>query len=393
MLLHPKPCYNGRMRLPKLLTCGFALLTGLFLLAGCSPQRGYEAALVLADIAARDKPSRLKSVTSTPQRETITFSVEGRHCRGDLYRPGEEPRSALLLVPGAAEEGKDDPRLVAFAATLARARFTVLVPDLASLRELRVNPGNIGEIRDAFAWLVSTKELAPGQRGGMVAFSYAAGPALLAAMEPQIREQTGFILAVGGYHDLPQVLTFFTTGWFRHERKWRYLEPNEYGKWVFVLSNLGRLDDPVDRALLEAMAKRKRGDLSAGLDDLAKQLRPEGKALYAFITNREPQRGPELQRQLPAGIRDDIAALDLANKDLASLGARLLLIHGHDDSIIPYTESIALAAALPQGQARLFLVDGLAHVDLEPGLRSRFRLWRATYLLLVERDTDSEPQP
>jgi pimeloyl-ACP methyl ester carboxylesterase len=216
----------------------------------------------------------------------------------------------------------------------------------------------------------------------MVAFSYAAGPAVLAALEPEIHERTGFILAVGGYHDLVQVLTFFTTGWFRQDGEWRYLEPNEYGKWVFVLSNLDRLDDPTDRALLQTMAKRKMADLDAGLDDLAAQLHVQGKALYAFITNREPQRSPELLRQLPQGIRADIAALDLAN--------RLLLIHGYDDSIIPFTESIALAAAVRKGQARLFLVDGLAHVDLEPGLRSRFRLWRAIHALLVERDVGSD---
>lgn len=374
------------MRLEKHLGCGLVLLACLVPLSGCSPGRGYEAALVLADIAARDNPSRLKSTTPAPLRETVAFTVEGRHYRGDLYRPGTEPRSALLLVPGAAEAGKDDPRLIAFATTLARARFTVLVPDLASLRQLRANPGNVAEIRDTFAWLVTTKGLAPAQRGGMVAFSYAAGPAILAALDPEIRERTSFILAIGGYHDLPRVLTFFTTGWFRHEGKWRHLDPNEYGKWVFVRSNLGRLDDPFDRALLAAMARRKMSDLSANLDDLARRLRPQGKALYAFITNGDPQRGPELQQRLPDGIQTDIAALDLASRDLSPLGARLLLIHGYDDSIIPFTESISLASALPPGQARLFLVDGLAHVDLEPGLRSRFRLWRAIYHLLLERD-------
>jgi pimeloyl-ACP methyl ester carboxylesterase len=224
----------------------------------------------------------------------------------------------------------------------------------------------------------------------MVAFSYAAGPAILAALEAEIREQTRFILAVGGYHDLVEVLTFFTTGWFRQDGNWQYLEPNEYGKWVFVLSNLGRLEAPADRVLLRAMARRKMADLEASLDDLAGQLRGQGRALYAFITNRDPLQAPALLQQLPAGIRGDIAALDLSSKDLSRLGARLLLIHGYDDSIIPYTESIALAAAVPKGQARLFLVDGLAHVDLEPGLRSRFRLWRAILALLAERDAGSD---
>jgi pimeloyl-ACP methyl ester carboxylesterase len=378
------------MNLLKPIAFGLALLAGLLLMAGCSPRRGYEAALVLADIASQDQPSRLKQATPAPECRFVAFTFEGRPYRGDLYLPGEKARSALLLVPGAAEAGKEDPRLIAFATTLARARFNVLVPDIASLRELKVNPGNVREIGDAFAWLVSRPELAPGGRGGMVAFSYAAGPAILAALEPEVRERTGFILAVGGYHDLVQVLTFFTTGWFRQHGKWQYLEPNEYGKWVFVLSNLERLDDPADRALLRTMAKRKMVDLDASLDDLTTLLRVQGRALYAFIANREPQRAPELLRQLPEGIQADIAALDLANKDLSALGARLLLIHGYDDSIIPFTESIALAAAVPKGQARLFLVDGLAHVDLEPGLRSRFRLWRAIYLLLVERDAGGD---
>jgi fermentation-respiration switch protein FrsA (DUF1100 family) len=51
---------------------------------------------------------------------------------------------------------------------------------------------------------------------------------------------------------------------------------------------------------------------------------------------------------------------------MAALHARLLLLHGRGDNIIPYTESIELAQSVPAGRARLFLVDGLAHVDLQP---------------------------
>src|SRR3970282_281862 len=49
----------------------------------------------------------------------------------------------------AAPAAKDDPRLVAFATTLARARFLVLVPDVAGLRQLRVRAADAREIADA----------------------------------------------------------------------------------------------------------------------------------------------------------------------------------------------------------------------------------------------------
>jgi fermentation-respiration switch protein FrsA (DUF1100 family) len=48
------------------------------------------------------------------------------------------------------------------------------------------------------------------------------------------------------------------------------------------------------------------------------------------------------------------------------LHAQLLLLHGRGDNIIPYTESIALSASVPDGRADLFIIDGLAHVDLQP---------------------------
>ena len=88
---------------------------------------------------------------------------------------------------------------------------------------------------------------------------------------------------------------------------------------------------------------------------------------------------------LPDSIRAEIAALDLAARDLGTLGARLVLVHGVEDDIIPASESRALAAAA-QGRADLFLVDGFGHVGTEPGAFGKFALWRAVYRLLELRD-------
>jgi pimeloyl-ACP methyl ester carboxylesterase len=163
------------------------------------------------------------------------------------------------------------------------------------------------------------------------------------------------------------------------------MEPNSYGKWVFVFSNLGRLSDPVDRGLFQQAAKRKLADLNAPLHDLTVRLTPEGRRLYDFIENRDPARAAALMARLPEAIRRDVSALNLAERDLSRLKARMILVHGYDDDIIPYTESVALAKSLPPGLAELYLVHGLQHVDLEPRLMDKYRLWRAISNLLQER--------
>lgn len=42
----------------------------------------------------------------------------------------------------------------------------------------------------------------------------------------------------------------------------------------------------------------------------------------------------------------------------------MILVHGRNDNIIPYTESIALAQSLPSDKVHLFLIEGVAHVDI-----------------------------
>lgn len=391
----------------------------LILLAGCAPARHYQAALVLQDFAAAQGTSRLKRTTTAPQRQTITYTVAGRSHRADLYLPGKLdacvaaggeqardassrgkhcPRAAIVVVPGAVQQGKDDPRLTAFASTLARTGFAVLTPDLAGFRQLRVRPSDAREIADAFAWLSSRPELAPGGRAGLFAFSYSVGPALLAALEDDIREQVRFVVGVGGYHDLPRTMRFFTTGWFEQEGKWRALTPDDTGKMVLLYASLDYLANGRDGEVFDRMVAQRMRDPRADLSPLAAELSAEAQAVYALAANHDPARFPELLARLPVAMLADIERLDLSRHDLKPLKARLILVHGRNDNLIPYPESLALAAAVPEGQASVFLIHRvLGHVELDRSnllswrfwsedLPDLWRLWRVIDLLLAQRE-------
>jgi hypothetical protein len=370
------------------------LLVGLLVwLAACSPQRGIEAARVLADLSSADGADAASQAGAIVPTEIAYEGASGRAV-ADLYWP-DHAAAALVLVPGVVPEGKDDPRLVDLAQTLARARFAVLVPDIANLRAQKVSPEDAQAIAAAIARL--GRCAAPADEGpsvGVMAISYAAGPAILAALRPDTADQVRFVVAIGGYYDLAAVVTFFTTGYFRSapDQPWQQATPNAYGKWVFIAANAERLEDPDDRAALAGMAERKLQDLDADVSDLQAGLGPEGRSVMALLDNRDPERVPALIAGLPEAVRRDLEALDLARRDLSPLQARLLLVHGRDDPIIPSTESQALAGAAPAGTATVYLVDSLAHVELSPaGLIDGWKLWRAIYWLLAERDAAPRP--
>ncbi|RFA25186.1 hypothetical protein CAI21_19645 [Alkalilimnicola ehrlichii] len=355
-------------------------------LSGCAAiDRQYEAALLLSELAA-EEDGALARRTPSPHRQEISYEIDGEHYIADLYRPGEgsEARAAFVLTHGFTAYGKDDPRLVAFAEGLARARFNVLVPDVPSLRELQVHPSDRRFIAAAVLFLHEHAELVPEGRIGVGAFSYAVGPMILAAMEPAVARQLDFTVAIGGYYDVEDAIRFLTTGYhdLGPERVWA--QPQQVAKWSFLGSYLYRIEHPQDRALLEEMVRRRQHDPDADIDSLAAELEAEGRTIYNLLTNRDPDQVSVLLAALPEDIQAEISALDLANERLDRFQPALLLIHGSDDPIIPATHSRALAAEVREGE--LYVVGGLNHVDIDLRLRDRWRLWRATVALLRLRD-------
>ena len=248
----------------------------------------------------------------------------------------------LVLVHGYAPAGKDDPRVRQAAALLARAGFDVAVPTIPGLTRGRLRPD---DVRPVVATLA-----ARARPTVMVAVSVGAGPALLAAADPAVRERVRIVLSLGGYASAAELLRFFLTG--------------EYA-WAGIRGRVVH-DPAVVRAFVEANA-----DL---LDT------PVREALA------DPARAAAALTAPPPAVADLLAQLS-PERVAGAIRGRLILVHGIDDPAVPYTESLRLAAARPQ-RTDVVLVHVLEHV--EPGrrvgswtaLRELFALVVVVYALL-----------
>jgi pimeloyl-ACP methyl ester carboxylesterase len=251
---------------------------------------------------------------------------------------------------------------------------------------MQVSAADAEPIADAARYL---DERGGGRPLGMAAISFAVGPAIIALDEPPEAGGVDFFLGIGGYYDLEALITYVTTGFYREdgEADWRYQPPKRYGKWVFVLTNAGRIDELDDRATLLEMASRKLDDPDADLSGLEPALGPDGEAVYALVTNADPDRVPALMAALPPAVRDEAVALDLRQRDLSRLRVDFVLIHDRNDRIIPAAQSEALARALPPGRARVHVVGGLDHAQMDAlGPGDALSLVEAIYTLLHYRD-------
>lgn len=227
---------------------------------------------------------------------------------------------------------------------------------------------------------------------GLIAICYSTGPAMLALLEERARGTVQFMLSIGGFYDVEAVIAFFTTGCYRSpvDGLRRHRPPDEYGKWIFAISNAGALENPRDCELLDAMARRRLDRRDADLSDLAAGLGEEGRRVYALLENRDPDRVPALMDALPRRVKDEIARLDLKRRDFSGLDMRFILTHGNDDAVIPETESMALAGAL--AAADLYVLNSMQHVDPGPaGIMDKLKMLAAMQGVLRERDRMRTP--
>lgn len=348
----------------------------------------------LLDMVAGEKPTRLKRRTATPTRVQTSFEVRGEHNAADVYLPGSGlPRAGILLVPGVARLGKDDPRLISFANTVARSGFAVLVPDIETLKDLNVRPWTRDIVAQGFQHLCQHPEWTPGGRAGIGGMSFAMGPGVMAAVEPAIRDDVRFLFCVGGYHDITAQNRFALTGWYRErggpagDGPWRHRAPDDYTRWVMCLSMLGDIPDQASRAAIREVADARVEYKEASLDAVRHRVTdPAGEALMAFIENTDREKFDGLYAALPDRMRRDMEGMDPSRLDLSQLRARLILVHGLGDDIIPYVESLGLHRAAPKGQSRFYRVQGLNHVTMaKPGPLDAWQMLSAVTHLLQER--------
>jgi len=338
----------------------------------------YLATLVLVEATTPETDGPMATLRGDPIVEQVSFDVDGKTVVADLYRPaGEGRHPGIALNHGVAVRGKDDPRLVNFADALARAGYVALVPEFTGLSGFRIRTSDVDEVIASFEYLWNSPRVRP-DRIGLFGFSYAGGLAVLAAADPRISDRVRFCFLLGAYCDLRSVVTYASTGMYREDGEWAYLEPRHTGKWAFLLNSVDLIGDEGDRELLEEIARAKLEDEDADVSDSVAALGEDARAAYAVMTNRDPERTDALIDALNERTRKYFDELSPRGR-MEGLRARLILGHGRDDTSIPYTESVALAAEAPdEAPVHLAVLESFAHVDLKLGGGKGVKGWFGT---------------
>jgi dienelactone hydrolase len=287
--------------------------------------------------------------------------------RGVSAAPG------VVLLHGVHRLSIDEPRLVRFARAIAESGIVVLTPAITEIAGYRIDPASIDTIGASAAALAHER----GRPVGVIGMSFAGGLALMTAADPRYAAAIGLVLSIGGHDDLMRVARFFAEDSAPEpDGPPLHLAAHPYGALVVAHANAEGFFPPED----QAAARRA---LVAWLGERWDEARAAAATLTAPSRELVQRLFDGKLHDAPGPFLAAIARLGAAmarvspHGHLDGLRARVFLLHGAADPVIPASEARWLLRDLPAPTAPVLLVStAIGHVELAgtPTLRDQLAL-------------------
>ncbi len=325
-----------------------AVLLGPWL--GAALVAGTQAASVTADTLG---------LTSRPADDVAFATVDVDGVVADRYGPAAG--AVVVLVPGAAPDGRRDARVVDLARSIARQGREVLVPELDVYGERLT----VADIERIVALVVDRSQ--HGDPVVLMGISFGGSLALLAAADERLSDRLAMVATFGAYTDLLGVVEAAVTGGSDAAGEWYPWLPDPRAPEVVREQLLVMLDDDERQMASEVLdGARSRSQAPAGVRAVADLLEATDGPSFADAADR-----------LPASVTDQLGRFSPVHV-AEQVEVDVVAMHARDDPVIPYAELVRLGEAMPD--ARLVTVASFTHVDLALGApatwpRAVFDLW------------------
>ena len=257
----------------------------------------------------------LALVTANPIRDHQTYDYSAGTIDIEFFAPASGGRhAAIMLLLGAGDVPRSD-LAIHLASALARLGVVTSLPESSGMLAEHLSFDEVDAIRVSLRALDARPDV-DSAHVGLVSLSASGGLSIVAAAQPDLRDDVRFVNSFGSYDDATSLLIDVASRSIEADGTLHDWQPE--ARTVEVVSN----------ALVDAgVNDADRAELMAG-------------------SSRD--RAIAITRGFSADVRNRLARVS-PSADLNDVRAHVYLMHDVDDPFIPFTESRALVASAPAG--------------------------------------------
>lgn len=326
------------------------LCAGVFLSLFPQGRAITRSSLLLPAILTASEPAPLVTAGDPVRFIRMTlFPNTPRTIYLDIYEPAISPPlippggwEAIIDVPGAGDN-RSVPQLVNLSRALASEGIVDVNVGTPALFNYQVETQESEAVVQAFELMEHWPGVNP-QHIGIITFSVGSLSVYVAAGDPRIRDKVRFLGILGGYADVTSLLRVVGARSQTINGQTQRWEPIATTAYVLYQS-VSNLFSPSDQQLLqEAFPLTPSFPPPLPAAKVA-QLSPTGAAYYHLLEGDQPGNVDQNLAALPPALKAKLSELSPISY-ISQIRAPIHLLHDRDDSAVPYSQDLEMAAAL-----------------------------------------------
>ena len=263
-----------------------------------------------------------------------------------VFYPKDSTEHTVIIYPGASPSAEEHPTMNLLAKVLSNAGYFVFLPRIPPLKKLIISPEIISWMGHFFQW-VQTRENVHKNKIIVIGISFGGAMVLKASLRNEFQKHPPkSMLVFGTHYDIETALRFLLVGKLVVNGHERIVQADEWGLIVLFHNYLSGVDVGYDTTTVQKILKLSVKEDSEGIENELENISGREKKLIIQILagkiNEEIERITALFWEEYKNEFKNISPKYWCDQ----ITQKVFVMHGVNDTMAPFTESIKLADGL-----------------------------------------------
>ena len=262
------------------------------------------------------------------------------------HPPGDDPAPALIIYPGASPAAEEHEAVNVLARALAYAGIRTFFPRIPALKEVLVREESVEHMINVYLAVEAREDVDPARIIGS-GVSFGGSLFIKACLDDRLRGKPAAVFSYGSFFDFREGLNFSMTGICSDGEKEYHIEPHDWGRIAFFHNYLEYLDEPCNPENVRQYLVDKVANDGQNGDFLYESFPEEDRAVIDKIIADQSQEAVSMADNVLKKIQPMMERLSPSHF-LDEIDFSIYLMHGANDNMIPFTETVRFAKALTE---------------------------------------------
>ena len=295
------------------------------------------------------------------------IGIDGNNIMLRIFYTNKKNAQSIIIFPGASPYAEEHPGMIMLGNALRNAGYNVFLPRIPNLKNLILVKENVDWFSHCYNELLKRSDIKKNVI--VVGLSYGGANLLKASMQSQITNNPPkSILSYGTYFSIETSLDFFLTGKIKYNNKEYSIKPHEWGIIVIFYNFFKTIDTQYNKEKITELLKNRIKDQDDEVEKIKKDLDINSLELVNNILNGNITN--EIKILIEKMINKNKELLEyLSPKNWANkISIKTFIIHGANDSMVPFTESTLLAKNIKDSKLMISFLYEHREISTDRGI-------------------------